>query len=376
MSNTLKTRAVFLYNFNKYYNRTIFRKATFDAYKALITPPNENTPAQYRGPLRSDFNFDYNDGVYASKVLNIGKDEDLFYKVEHPDYMVLEEAYQTGGTEEVPIYERKVSRWFVLDLKKQRGCQYQLSLKRYVLADFYNEVLAAPCFIERGNPVIDDPFIFNKEGFTYNQIKKRELLLNNTKLSGKGAGWIVGYLAREQTPSAIHATGHQELPPSSLIPDYSTLPNGLKALITNGFGYKTLYKWYTDLCIYTGTTTRNTRIKEEGQFTTGVVVDGSGITTLLPKITFVNISLSNARTILKNQYESLGDTSYAIKTKIDDWYASLGLTNRFTADYDETYNNAIIQKDGKYYKLVIKKVGSEILQSTPQYTQAQMEAGY
>ena len=369
------SKAIILYNYNQYYNRTIFRKDTFAEYQALITPVSENTPAQYRGLLREDFNFDYNDGVHASKVLNIAKNEESFYKVNHPNYIVVEESWNEGTLEE-PVITKNLTRWFILDCKKVRGCQFELSLRRDLIADFYPNLLTAPCFIERGNPIIDDPAIFNKEGFTFNQIKKHELLLNNTKLSGKGGGWIVGYLARSSNESDIHATGHQELPPSALIPDYSTLPAGLKTLITNGFGYKTLYKWYTDLCIYTGTTTRNTRIKEEGQFTTGVVVDGSGISSLQPKITFVNISLSNARIILKNQYELLDNTSYAIKTKIDDWYASLGLTNRFTTDYDETYNNMIIQKDGKYYKIVITKVGSEILQSTPQYTQAQMEAGY
>lgn len=371
------SKAIILYNYNKYYNRIIKRLDTFAEYQALITSIDGTTPPQHRGLLRENFNFDFADGVHASKVLNINKNEETFFKSEHPDYIVIEEEYNAGTLEE-PLITTKLTRWFVLDISKQRGLQYVLSLRRDLLADYYNEVLSAPAFIERGNPIIDDPAIFNKEGFTFNQIKKHELLLNNTKLSGRGGGWIVGYLARSTDTQAINATGHQELPPAALIPDYDNLPQGLKDLIANGFGFKKLYKWYTYLKFYYGPNwypsgnESNSRITESGEFITSVSVGNSSYTGNAKTINFINVSLSDARIIIKNQYELLDATSNSIRSKIDDWYNSLNLQNRFTG-YEE-YNNMIIKKDGKIYKIRFDKVGSENIHYID-FNEAQIEAG-
>ena len=72
-----------------------------------------------------------------------------------------------------------------MEAERTRDGQYRLALKRDVLADHINEVLNAPCFVEKGivNNV-DNTLLYNNEGLTYNQIKQDEILLKDTTESG------------------------------------------------------------------------------------------------------------------------------------------------------------------------------------------------
>ena len=117
------SKIIVLYNYNKYYNRIVKKLASFSDYQALITPVDENTPAQLKGFVRTKVNFDYEDGVHASLVINIAKNEDLVYKVDQPDYLVLETEYKEGETT-----VKQLSRWFILESVKVRGNQWELSL--------------------------------------------------------------------------------------------------------------------------------------------------------------------------------------------------------------------------------------------------------
>jgi len=94
-------------------------------------------------------------------------------------------------------------RWWVMDQKRTRGGQYTLSLKRDVIADFYDTVTEAPCFIEKATiRDFDNPLIFNKEDMDFNQIKKSETLLkDDTKMA-----WLVGYVARNYNGGTFTST--------------------------------------------------------------------------------------------------------------------------------------------------------------------------
>lgn len=88
-----------------------------------------------------------------------------------------------------------VSRWFVLESERTRSGQYRLALKRDVIAEHFNKIMEAPCFVEKG--YINDKtnsLLFNGEGMTYNQIKKHEYPLKD----GTGCGWLVGYVPKNQ----------------------------------------------------------------------------------------------------------------------------------------------------------------------------------
>ncbi|MBO7696995.1 MAG: hypothetical protein J6T10_30565, partial [Methanobrevibacter sp.] len=85
-----------------------------------------------------------------------------------------------------------LSRWFVIECDQTRGAQLKLKLHRDTVADFYDAVLDSPCFIEKAKLSGSNDLIFNSENMTYNQIKKKEILLKDET----DTPWIVGYLAK------------------------------------------------------------------------------------------------------------------------------------------------------------------------------------
>ena len=373
------SKAIILYNFANYYNRKIFRLGTFEDYQALITPADENTPAQYKGLLREDFNFDFNDGVVASKILNIKDNEDIFYSIQRPNYIVIETSFNAGTVEDPSIVKR-LTRWYILQCKQIRGKQFQLSLRRDLLADKWDEIMQAPVFIERGNPSIDDPAIFNREGFTYNEIKKNEFLLNNTKLSGKGGGWIVGYLARFDESDKDHphqdysisAEGHQTLPPPSQIKSWSSLPQRLQDLLTAGVGY---HRTARDISFEFGLK-RYTSSSDFRYCTIKVFDNQSGVYTsywddnddfFADSVSFKKYSgssyFSNSQIIshIKTAYSNYNHDTLAVnrlRNVAEDWYESLNLTDSYKNNYS-SYNNTYIVKDNKVYKIKLNYTNQE-----------------
>lgn len=156
---------LYLYNYNNYFNRIIKR---------------ESTLANYGTPLYTlaETNFNYNDGVTTSHVVN--------YDSEQGDYVII-----TDKNNNI------VSRWFVVENKRQRTGQHTLSLKRDLIADNYDKLIKAPMLVNRAminDP--DNPLIFNTEGFSFNQIKIAESLLKDATNSA----WYALYFSKN-TPS-------------------------------------------------------------------------------------------------------------------------------------------------------------------------------
>ena len=105
-----------------------------------------------------------------------------------------------------------LQRWWVMDQKRTRAGQYTLSLKRDVIADFYDIVTEAPCFIEKATiRDFNDPLIFNKEDMQFNQIKKSETFIKDQSKMA----WIVGYIDRTYAGDTWDST-------YDVIQDYST----------------------------------------------------------------------------------------------------------------------------------------------------------
>ena len=121
-------------------------------------------------------NFVPGDGVFTEQIINWNGD--------HPDYVVAVSNTRTID-----------SRWYVIESTRTRGGQYQIRLFRDLFADYYDEIMSAPAFIEKGYVPVSDSAIYNPEGITFNQIKRNEFLLkDNTK-----SAWIVGYCAVPET---------------------------------------------------------------------------------------------------------------------------------------------------------------------------------
>ena len=175
-----------LYKFNAYRNRQIKRYETVAEYIAAAydydCPPNQK-------------NFAYNDGV--NTTMQIKQDPGAKYS---PDYCLILDS--EGNIE---------SRWYVVESDKLMDTSYQLRLHRDLVADNFNEILNAPAFIEKATVNPADPYIFNQEQITVNQIKTSEKLLKDTSKTA----WIVGYMAKD----AISASTTIQFGPKR-VPDY------------------------------------------------------------------------------------------------------------------------------------------------------------
>ena len=167
-----------LLHYNNYFNRIIKKENTIAAYKAA--------DADYKEAL--NINFNPGDGVNTSLVLGLGQNGSLFVGDEF-DYLV---AYELVNNS--PVID---SRWFIVEQDRKRGGQYELKLKRDVLADNYNDVVNSPIFLEKGFiDDVNDPLLYNSESMNVNQIKQLEVpLMDETK-----CGWVVGYIPSDAFP--------------------------------------------------------------------------------------------------------------------------------------------------------------------------------
>ena len=167
-----------LLHYNNYFNRIIKRNNTIDDYKAA--------DANYKEA--SNINFNPGDGVNTSLVLGLGQTGSLFEGDEF-DYLV---AYEV-----VDNITKIDSRWFILEQDRKRSGQYELTLKRDVIADNYIDVVDSPIYLEKGfiNDV-NDPLLYNSESMNLNQIKQLEIPLKDETQSG----WVVGYIPSDAFP--------------------------------------------------------------------------------------------------------------------------------------------------------------------------------
>lgn len=162
---------LYLYSFNNYANRLLDVRDTLDDYSDYFI---KATP--------SGVNFNPNDGVNTSIVLNIADDEIPNYIICVPD-----------GTTDIH------SRWYVMDANRTTGNQYRVNLLRDVLADYYDEVYNSTAFIQKGMLPMSSPFIYNSEGMSLNQIKKEEILLYDES----ECPWVVAYLSTNKPTNEV-----------------------------------------------------------------------------------------------------------------------------------------------------------------------------
>lgn len=135
--------------YNNYYDRLIKTETSYSNFLLLEM---------------DNIQFNDNDGVSTEVIL-----EDFTDKLDgrEPNYLA--------------VYNGTVlsSRWFILDKTRTRSGQWRVSLRRDLLADYKDSVLSSTAFIEKGTLSAEDPFIFNDENFTFNQIKTAEYLLKD-----------------------------------------------------------------------------------------------------------------------------------------------------------------------------------------------------
>lgn len=157
---------LYLLRYNNYYNRKVLgREYQLSDYLdkgELVTTIQQG-------------NFNPGDGVNASAIVNYNDNDP-------PNYMV----YANENNE-------IVSRWYVIDANRTRAGQYNLTLRRDVVVDYWGLIAVSPTFIEKAMLGAGSPFIYNKENMSYNQIKTSEHTLRDFT----NIPWIVGYVDRK-----------------------------------------------------------------------------------------------------------------------------------------------------------------------------------
>lgn len=150
---------LYSFKYNNYYNRIVKKLSTIAEYKSL--------DSSYK--VISNISFNPNDGVNTTQLVPFIPG----------DYIII-----TDNSDTI------LSRWFVIEAKRERTGQYTLTLRRDLIVDNYNDIINAPCFIEKATLNKNDPLIFTSENMGFNQIKKNEYLLQDETKSA----WIVGYV--------------------------------------------------------------------------------------------------------------------------------------------------------------------------------------
>ena len=164
---------IYLLKYNNYYNRIVKKEDTLGAYLTQ----------DYLLDTFENINFVPADGVDTTLVVK--------HEGPNPDYLIVADGNDIE------------SRWFVVESDIIRGGQYKLTLHRDVIVDSYDLVVNAPCFIEKATLSNNDPFIFNGEDMTFNQIKQAETLLKDETQSA----WVVGYIPKDAFPDGATVTG-------------------------------------------------------------------------------------------------------------------------------------------------------------------------
>ncbi|MBR5022276.1 MAG: hypothetical protein IKY18_03630 [Oscillospiraceae bacterium] len=198
---------ILLCKYNNYYNRRKKAPAIVATYIGTHFantgeyPYIEGSSTSNSDGEARDVNFWENDGVDTAHVFNCSKEQ-----IDKADYAVVFDS----ATFEID------SRWFIMEAVKNTYGQYNATLHRDVIADNWDTVLDTDAMIQRG--IIDDisnPILLQKEGNTYNKIKKRETMLPDRL----NARWAVGYITRPTNPSAITVSVDPDITPREITED-------------------------------------------------------------------------------------------------------------------------------------------------------------
>ena len=155
---------LYFMNYNNYGNRIIKKFNTIEGYQPYFLKDQ---------PINNVL-FDYGDGVNTQVVLNMNQLDKI------PNYVV-------GVNENDEID----SRWFIIETKYTRNRQYICTLRRDLIADNLETVLTSPSFIEKGwINNLTDPAIYNREQLEVNQIKTKQIQLNQ---GIPNLPWVVAY---------------------------------------------------------------------------------------------------------------------------------------------------------------------------------------
>ena len=178
-----------LKNYNNYYNRQLKKRANINDY----INDSDIFIASF-----TKRNFDFNDGIFTRLIIQYGKDsEGVFYDYPTPNYIIVENETDHSFT-----------RWFVIQTNQTRGKQFDLQVKRDVIAEYFEPLKVSPCIIRKGYVGNNSVLAFNKEQQNYNKVKSKELLLKDKTQSG----YVIGFIdSTSDHGGDIKSTYHDDL---------------------------------------------------------------------------------------------------------------------------------------------------------------------
>lgn len=122
------------------------------------------------------------------------------------------------------------SRWYVVEGVRLLTGQYRYELLRDVIADYYDQILTAPMFVEKALLPVESPFIHNKENMSFNQKKTTECLLKDYLQ----CRWLVGYVDNKAGNDSVSGVFVQGNTSDS---DAQTISDELFNIINSGKEY-------------------------------------------------------------------------------------------------------------------------------------------
>jgi hypothetical protein len=181
-------------DYANYFNRNIKR----NTYSEITSG--------YTYKVIDKINFITGDDIRTSQVLNWSEEWD-------PNYLIVSE----DGSTDIK------SRWFIIDHTRTRKGQYDLTLKRDLICENYDNIITSPAYIERGIlSNTSDPAVFNSENVSTNQIKQWERPIMETDSNGNilPFNWIVGYCNPQ--PDNTSNWDSEEIALEGDVPAYAT----------------------------------------------------------------------------------------------------------------------------------------------------------
>lgn len=160
-------------HYNNYYNRKLKIEYSLDDY-SQYSISHRLAPEKLASSTWTNVSFNPNDGVNTIITVN--------WFGEHADYCVISEDGTTID-----------SRWFILEATRNLKGQYDVLLKRDVLADYYSHYINIPSYIERGIARPTDPVSFTPENVELNQIK----VIQEPLYDSSGCPWVVIYYGKD-----------------------------------------------------------------------------------------------------------------------------------------------------------------------------------
>lgn len=167
---------IYLLQFNNYFNRKLL-----GPYNTAEQYWDTNSGGVIVGQIKNMTLWNPSDGV-DTKITS----SDI---TAIPDYLIVCDSA-----------DYVMSRWFVIEAKRNRDRQYELTLHRDLICDASSTVLSNKnMYIERGWCDVSNPAIYNQEPITFNQIKKSQTMMYDRSMTS----WIVGYIVPPESSKTI-----------------------------------------------------------------------------------------------------------------------------------------------------------------------------